>query len=132
MRVPRKKIAALIAFVGAQEGVAISEIDLAVVEASHIASLNRRYLRHTGATDVLSFDLSDADRKGICAQLIVCGDVAVEQAKAHGQGVQRELMLYVVHGLLHLMGYEDHTVRGAARMHGREDEILDAFAKRSR
>ena len=130
MRVPRKRIAELIPFVAKQEGVRLAEVDLAVVDSGEMASLNRRYLSHAGDTDVLSFDLSDAGKLGISAQLIVCGDVAVRQAAAHGQGRQRELMLYVVHGLLHLMGYEDKSVRGSARMHAREDEILSAFSNR--
>ncbi len=128
LRVPRKKLAALMEFVARQEGIRLAEVDLAVVDSRQIASLNRNYLRHAGPTDVLSFDLSEADGQGIRSQLVVCGDVAVRQAQTHGQAPQRELMLYVVHGLLHLMGYEDQTVRGAARMHAREEEILEAFA----
>jgi len=130
LRVPRKKLAELIPFVAEQEGAALGELDLAIVGPDEMAELNYDYLRHAGPTDVLSFDLSESGRKGICAQLVICGEVAVRQAAAHGQRPQRELMLYVVHGLLHLMGYEDKSIRGAARMHAREDEILDAFAKR--
>lgn len=133
LRVPRKKLAKLIEFTSEQEGATLAELDLAVVAENEMADLNYDYLRHSGATDVLSFDLSDAaeGKIGICAQLVICGEVAVRQGRAHGLTPQRELMLYVVHGLLHLMGYEDKSIRGAARMHAREDEILDAFTKRS-
>lgn len=129
LRVPRKRLTELVAFVARSEGAAIAEVDLAVVNRDEITSLNRRYLRHTGPTDVLSFDLSDADREGICAQVIVCGDLAAAQAPEHGLTPQRELMVYVIHGLLHLMGYEDDSVRGAARMHAHQDELLEAFGK---
>lgn len=129
LRVPRKRLTELVAFVARSEGAAIAEVDLAVVNRDEIASLNRRYLRHAGPTDVLSFDLSDADREGICAQIIVCGDLAAAQAREYGLTPQRELMVYVIHGLLHLMGYEDDSVRGAARMHARQDELLEAFGK---
>ena len=130
LRVPRKRLIELVAFVAGSEGAAIAEVDLAVVNRDEITSLNRRYLRHAGPTDVLSFDLSDADREGICAQIIVCGDLAAAQAREQGLTPQRELMVYVIHGLLHLMGYEDDSVRGAARMHARQDELLEAFGKR--
>ena len=130
LRVPRKQLAELIAFVAAQEGASLGEVDLAVVDSRRIAELNRHYLRHAGTTDVLSFDLSEASRPGLCVQLVVCGDEAVRQGRLRGLKPQRELMLYVVHGLLHLMGYEDRSIRGAAAMHAREDEILDAFARR--
>ena len=116
-----------------QQGAAISDVDLAVVSRSEIAALNRRWAGRTGPTDVVSFDLSDARTRGISAQLVVCGDIAAEQGRARGCGVQRELMRYVVHGLLHLMGYDDGPIRAAAKMHAREDELLAEFlAKRSR
>lgn len=126
LRVPRKRIERLVAFVAAAEGMRLAEVDLAVVPDGQIASLNRRYLRHAGPTDVLSFDLSEGGG-GLAAQLVVCGDVAVREARLRRLPPQRELMLYVVHGLLHLMGYEDQTVRGAARMHAREEELLRSF-----
>ncbi len=130
VRISAARLRRLIGFVAKAEGQRLAQVELAIVPAPDIAGLNRRFLGHAGATDVLSFDLSDeaeAGRAGISAQLVVCGDVAARQGRLRGTGGQRELMLYVVHGLLHLMGYEDTTVRGRARMHAREDEILTAF-----
>ncbi len=129
MRVPRKKLVELAAFAARMEGAVIGEVDIALVSAGEMAEMNRRYLGHTGATDVLSFDMSDNRCVGISAQIVVCGDVAVQQARLRGLPQQQELMLYVVHGLLHLMGYDDQTPRGAAKMHAREEEILDAFMR---
>jgi len=130
VRVPRKKLSELVAFVARREGLRVAEVDLAIVASREMAGLNRRYLARAGATDVLSFDLSEAPRGGLSAQVVVCGDVAAAQAAARGLAVQRELMLYVVHGLLHLMGYEDASIRGAAKMHAREEELLEAFLSR--
>lgn len=130
MRVPRRKLAELIGFVARREGARLVEVDLAVVDGERIAALNRRYGGRAGRTDVLSFDLSDAGQAAIVAQIVVSGDVAAERAATRGGSKQRELMLYVVHGLLHLVGYEDDTARGAARMHARQDELLEAFDRR--
>ena len=127
IRVPRKRLAELIEFVAHSEGVRIGQVDLAIVASREITGVNRRFLGHAGATDVISFDLSDKDIPGLCAQLVVCGDLAVQQAKARGLKAPHELMLYVVHGLLHLMGYEDTSIRGGARMHAREEELLKEF-----
>ncbi len=131
IRVPRKKITEMIAFIARSEGVPIAEVDVAVVTGSEIARLNRKYLSHAGATDVLSFDLSDGSEAGVSAQLVVCAEVAAKQAAARGIPVQRELLLYVAHGLLHLMGYDDATTRSADRMHAREEQLLDEFLRRS-
>lgn len=127
VRVAAGDLRRLIAFVAKSEGQTLAEVDLAIVGQDEIAGLNQDFLSHRGPTDVLSFDLSEAGRTGIVAQLVVCGPVAKEQGRLRGTGLRRELMLYIVHGLLHLMGYEDHTIRGAARMHAREDEILSEF-----
>jgi probable rRNA maturation factor len=131
VRVDRGRLARLLRFVAREEGQRLGQIDLAVVGKDEIASHNHRWLRHAGATDVLSFDLSEGGG-GISGQLIVCGEVAAEQARLRGLPAQEELMLYVVHGLLHLCGYDDLAVRAAARMHAREEELLREFLGRSR
>jgi probable rRNA maturation factor len=130
VRVDRARLARLLRFVARKEGFRLGQIDLAVVGKDEITSHNRRWLRHAGATDVLSFDLSEGG--GLSGQLIVCGDVAAEQAHLRGLPAQEELMLYVVHGLLHLCDYDDQTVRGAARMHAREEELLREFLRLGR
>jgi len=130
IRVPRKRIAELVAFVAEIEGCRIGEVDIAVVDSAKMAELNRRYLRHAGTTDVLSFDLSESPKAGLSIQLIVCGDVARTEAAARGLKPARELMLYIVHGLLHMLGYEDQSVRGSVRMQARQEEILDQFLAR--
>jgi probable rRNA maturation factor len=127
MRVPRRKIAGLIEHIARAEGVGVAEVDVAVVDAETIAELNARHLRHAGATDVLSFDLSDASQAGLSVQLIVCGDVAARVGPLHGLSATRELLLYVAHGLLHQMGYDDQAPRAAATMRARQEELLDAF-----
>jgi len=132
LRVPRQKIAALIALVAWRERVRIAEVDIAVVTAREIAALNRRHLGRAGQTDVLSFDLTDSPGGNLCAQIIVCGDLAVRQARNLRTGPQRELLLYVLHGLLHLIGYDDAGHAPAARMHAREDELLGELARLGR
>ena len=117
----------LIEFVTRAEGRRVAAVDLAVVGAAEMADLNRRYRRRAGPTDVLSFDLSEADSPGLVAQIVVCGDLAASQGPAHGHRPPRELMLYVVHALLHLTGHDDATASAAARMRARQDELIEAF-----
>ena len=130
VRVPRKRIAELIAFIAAREGVSISDVDVAVVDGRRMAALNRRYLGSAAATDVLSFDLSQDRRGPISAQVVVSGPAAARRARRGGLGVQRELLLYVAHGLLHLMGYDDKDPRSRARMSARQEELLEEFLSR--
>ena len=127
LRVPRKKISALIEYVAEAENTDLTCVDVAVVGDEEIARLNRQYLRHEGVTDVISFDLTEPEDQGVRGQIVVCADEAVRQARARGHGPQRELLLYVAHGLLHVLGWEDDSQTHAAAMHAREEELLERF-----
>jgi len=127
LRVPRRKITDLVAFVARAEHTPPLDVDIAVVGADEMAQLNEQYHRYLGATDVLSFDLSDGDDNALTAQIIVCADVALEEAAKRKLRPQRELLLYVLHGLLHLLGYDDTSKPKARRMHARQAELLEAF-----
>ena len=118
----------LVEFVAAAEDCGIDSIDVAIVDADEIASLNSRYLGKDEVTDVLSFDISEANSSGIIAQIVVCGDVAAEVGPSHDLSGDDELMLYIIHGLLHLMGYDDAEAEQAERMKTRQEELLAKFA----
>ena len=127
LRVPRSQIASLVDAVARAEDVLLDHVDVVVVSAEQIARVNRRHLSHRGPTDVISFDLSGDEDAGVVAQLVVCADLAVREGPKHGHRPQRELLLYVVHGLLHVMGYDDATDALAAIMRCRQEQLLADF-----
>ena len=88
-------------------------------------ALHARYLHVASATDVLSFEL-DHDRHGrvIAGEVIVCTSVARAQAEHRDHSERVEMLLYALHGMLHLCGYNDVSRRGSAEMHSMEDQIL--------
>lgn len=103
-----------------------SALSIVVVGARTMARLHGEYMNDPTPTDVLTFDLGTSiDRRRLEGEIVVCADVALEHAGR--RGVRRELALYVAHGVLHLAGYDDHTPRGYARMHAREDALLEAL-----
>ncbi len=101
-------------------------VSVGVVDDAEITELNERFLGHEGTTDSLSFDLSDDQTAsgGRALDLVVNGQMAVRQAAERGHSGQAELALYVTHGLLHQLGFDDATAEQARRMHETEDEIL--------
>jgi probable rRNA maturation factor len=119
----RIRRAALATFVG--EDRRGGRLEVAIVDDSEMRKLHRRWMGLGSTTDVLTFDLSDGGDDGLVdAQLVVCKPVAVRRSAETGGDWRLELLLYVVHGCLHLCGYDDVTSSKAARMHRREDEIL--------
>src|SRR5436190_9485455 len=106
------------------EGIAEAEISLAFVDNPTIHRLNKRFLGHDEPTDVLSFPLSEANAKKLQGELVIGAEVALAQAAERGHDVKAELTLYVIHGLLHLCGYDDQDEAGARRMRERERHYL--------
>jgi probable rRNA maturation factor len=108
----------------AGEGVAAASISLAFVDNPTIHRLNRQFLDHDEPTDVLSFPLSGPGAKTLEGELVIGAEVAREQAAERGHDEQAELALYVIHGLLHLCGFDDTTAAGAREMRARERHYL--------
>ena len=103
-----------------------ARISLAVVDDPTIRRLNRRYLDHDCATDVLSFNLDDSGR-GLEGEVIVSADTAAAAAPRFGWRPEDELLLYVIHGALHLVGLLDGTDDQRDQMRRRERECLARF-----
>jgi probable rRNA maturation factor len=106
------------------EGKADGRVGIALMDNATIHALNKRFLDHDEPTDVLSFPLSDPGSRTLEGDLAVGAELAQAQAAARGHDVQAELALYVIHGLLHLCGYDDHDDEGRAAMRGRERHYL--------
>ena len=85
--------------------------------------LNRRHLRHDYATDVLSFDLRDG-RGPLLGEVVIAPGVARTQARRFGEPYRRELARYVIHGILHWAGYDDHAPAQRRRMATRQEALL--------
>lgn len=101
------------------------ELSIAMVGDAMMSKLHQQFLNIPGPTDVLTFEL-DHDRKGrvTCGEVIVCVPQARRQARETGSTVRKELLLYALHGMLHLSGFDDRTARGYRAMHRKEDQIL--------
>jgi probable rRNA maturation factor len=106
------------------EGVGDAEISLAFVDNATIHRLNKQFLDHDEPTDVLSFPLSEGKGGKLSGELVIGALVAQAQALERGHDVQAELALYVIHGLLHLCGHDDHDDHAAGLMRQSERHYL--------
>ncbi len=96
-----------------------SELGIVLVDDATIAKLNAQYHASPGPTDVLSFDYGEGQ-----GEVIISVECAVCQARRFHTTPARELMLYVVHGILHLHGYNDVTLRERRRMRAAERRLM--------
>ncbi|MFV0415984.1 MAG: rRNA maturation RNase YbeY [Chthoniobacterales bacterium] len=96
------------------------EIDIAIVSDRKIAQVHKDFLNDPTPTDVITFPYGE---------IVVSADTAQHQAKQAGYSTEQELSLYIIHGLLHLNGYDDHTQTQRKEMHARQSKILKAVFK---
>jgi probable rRNA maturation factor len=100
-------------------------MSVALVGDRRMGVLHEGFMGIAGATDVLTFELDhDARGRVVAGEVVVCVPYAVREAKRRGVEARKEVLLYALHGMLHLCGFDDRTDRDFAIMHRREDEIL--------
>ncbi|QDU63187.1 Endoribonuclease YbeY [Planctomycetes bacterium Pan216] len=113
----------------AQE-VSAAEISIALVGDQESWDLNRRYLEHDFPTDVITFPLSEPGEP-LHGELVVNTDYARRSSEDYDWSAFMELGLYVVHGILHLCGYDDHEESDAAAMSERQQSLLHAYHEKT-
>lgn len=115
------------------------ELGITLVGAAEMARVNWQFLQHEGSTDVITFDhtadqisrrKSAALRRIISGELFICVEDAVAQARSFRTTWQAELVRYVVHGILHLIGHDDHQVVARRRMKREENRLVRLLATR--
>lgn len=122
-------------------------LGICFVRANEMACLNQTFLGHEGPTDVVTFDYSEARGQGGCrpgkpdktagprsralhGEIVVCANEVASQARRFGTTWQSELARYVIHGVLHLEGYDDLRPAARRRMKREEDRLLRALGRR--
>lgn len=98
-------------------------ISIAVVDDPKIHEINRQFLEHDYPTDVISFVLEETETR-LEGELVISADTAISNSQEYGWPAENELLLYAVHGCLHLIGYRDHHPEEKAEMLSAEAEHL--------
>ena len=127
LAVPRKGIRRSVQ-VAAPDAWRAASLSIVVVGSDEMAELNGRFTGRAGDTDVLAFPLDDGpggDERQV-GEIVVSASRAYEEAIARGVEPRDELLLYVVHGMLHLLGYDDHSPEQQRDMYEREASVLEA------
>jgi probable rRNA maturation factor len=109
-----------------EAGVRQASVSLAIVDDREIHRLNRRHLNHDYPTDVLSFLLDEED-DCLEGEIVVSAETAAAAAARFGWAPEDELLLYAVHGALHLVGYDDQEPAAQAEMRSQEAASLSRF-----
>jgi probable rRNA maturation factor len=121
----QSKLKKLVEFICNRFKLSKATISIAIVDDAQIRKLNKQFLNKDRPTDCLSFNLSENDTNSVKSfELVVNAEMAVRQANLRGHSSEAELALYITHGLLHNLGFDDSTQGQAEKMHNIENEIL--------
>jgi len=107
-------------------------IDITFVSNIRIKLLNKKYMAKDRATDVISFSLKENSfpvKKRIIGDIYISSDMAYRNARRFNTGYKKELALYVIHGLLHILGFGDKTKKERKKIRSLEEKFLSKVRK---
>ena len=116
------------------EGVRNADLSVVFVTHQRIRELNKKFLRRDHVTDVLAFAFDEVlsidgrtakNKKLFCGEIIISTDAAVQNAKIYSTERSQEVVLYLIHGILHLLGFDDHKPQDIRKMRNKEQALLD-------
>ncbi|PNY91812.1 rRNA maturation RNase YbeY [Mammaliicoccus sciuri] len=131
----KNQIESLLTFAAKKENITEeAELSISFVDEEEIQAINRDYRDKDKVTDVISFSLEEdepeiegLDMPRVLGDIIICLEVAKEQAESYNHSLSRELGFLALHGFLHLLGYDHMTEEDEKEMFSRQDEILNGF-----
>jgi len=131
VKLDKARIIKCATFVLNKMGEGPSELSLVFVTDLYIRKLNRRYRNVDSKTDVLAFPMRErsgflSKESPILGDVVVSTETAKREAGKRKVPLQKEMNLYIVHGILHLLGYDDQTPSGRKKMKAKEKEFLEA------
>jgi probable rRNA maturation factor len=104
------------------------ELSVLFVTSEHIRELNSRFAGNDYATDVLAFPLTENNGGAtVLGDVVICPQIAEENARRLGHDLVQELDTLLVHGTLHLLGYDHENEADRSRMQARQQSVLDSF-----
>lgn len=115
----------------AGESVEQADISVAIVDDATIHGLNLKYLQHDYATDVLSF-LLNSSGEPLEGEIVVSAETGAREASRYGWNKEDELLLYLIHGTLHLIGHDDASDANRAAMRAKERQYLAELGRQPR
>ena len=118
--------------VAVQRGFRIGDLNYIFCSDPYLLAINRQFLDHDYETDIITFDnsedyLLETGHRGVSADIYISVDTVRVNADAYGEGFDRELHRVIVHGLLHLIGYDDGDAWHQQRMRAAENRALKVW-----
>ena len=128
----KRLVSKWLALVAEGRGFTLGEMNYIFCSDAYLLAINRQFLEHDYETDIITFDNSEdffleTGRRGVSADIYISVDTVRINGRAYGEGFDREMRRVIVHGLLHLIGYDDQDTWHRQRMRAAENRALDLY-----
>jgi rRNA maturation RNase YbeY len=120
----RKRLKRFLEHKAQTHGKAIDDLNIVFCSDEYLLNMNKSFLQHDYYTDIITFELSDKDSPHIQAELYISLDRVRDNAYQLRVPIKQELHRVVFHGLLHLLGFKDKTLKDQQQMRSMEEEFL--------
>lgn len=125
-KIDKKLIHSLVSKVNNELNVTLETLQINFVDSTTITKINIEYLGHDYSTDIITFNYS-GDNKHLEGEIFICLDIALDNSLRFNVNLDSEIIRLVVHGILHLVGYDDTTKAKKKKMKTKEDELVKMF-----
>jgi probable rRNA maturation factor len=131
IRVDKKTVKKIVHLISEELNLRVSSLEFNFVSSGTITEVNIKYLEHNDSTDIITFDYSD-EKNILDGEIFISLQDALENSKKYRVSTDNELLRLIVHGVLHLIGYDDTTDSKRKKMKIVENMIVQKFQKNSK
>lgn len=130
IKVSKKSVIELVRFLKSDFKFSLKSLEFVFVNETTIHKINKDYLKHNYPTDIITFAYSGPDEP-IEAEIYICAEVAKINAGKYKVSLNQEIYRLIIHGILHIMGFDDKTAYKKKKMKQKENELLVKFSPNS-
>ena len=131
IKIDQKSVKRIVKLICDELKLGVNSLEFNFSTSETMVEVNKKYLKHNFGTDIITFDYSD-EKNNLDGEIFISLHDAVENSKMYQVSADNELLRLIVHGILHLIGYDDTTVTKRKKMKSVEDELVNSFQKFSK
>ncbi len=124
--IKKKKVGLLVKELSGILGFDIDSLEINFISSDKIYKINSEYLNHNFTTDIITFNYSNQQKK-LDGEMFISIDDASENAKKYNVDLQEELARLIIHGILHLLGFDDQHKKDKIKMKQQENKLLNTL-----
>ena len=131
IKVSKQSVQKIVSLICDDLELCVDSLEFNFISSETMIDVNKKYLQHNFGTDIITFDYS-VEKNNLDGEIFISLQDAIENSEKYHVSVDNELLRLIIHGILHLIGYDDTTIAKRKRMKSVEDRLVNSFNKYSK